>query len=284
MTVAEARKVLEGISLGDVVIQFEREGMKDRLSTRSPQGTSSTILSKLQEAFPDRGISAVAQENVGPQIGLEFAKRAAIALGLGMLGILLYVTVRFEFSFALAAVVALLHDVIITMGLFSLIGGELSLVMVGAILTIAGYSINDTIVVFDRIREGLKHRERGSIQSLMEHVDQRDLGPHDPYRRHDPAVGGRALFLRRRSPARFFFCHPRRHRHRNIFLHIYCLADRPLVVSPARQEHPPRSARNRSGQSGLANGKTQSSEKHSRARRKIYAAGTRCRRQSVAGR
>jgi SecD/SecF fusion protein len=118
----------------------------------------------------------VAQENVGPQIGLEFAKRAALALGLGMIGILIYVTVRFEFSFALGALVALLHDVIITMGVFSLIGGELSLVMVGAILTIAGYSINDTIVVFDRIREGLKHGERGSIQTLMNTSINETLG------------------------------------------------------------------------------------------------------------
>jgi SecD/SecF fusion protein len=98
---------------------------------------------------------------------MEFAKSALLALGLGMLGILFYVTIRFEFSFAIGAVVALLHDVVITLGIFSLIGGELSLVMVGAILTIAGYSINDTIVVFDRIREGLKHGERGSVQSLM---------------------------------------------------------------------------------------------------------------------
>ena len=176
VTVAEARRALEGIGLGDVVIQFERAGMQDRLSIRSPQGTSPAILSKLQEGFADRGITAVAQENVGPQIGLEFAKRAAMALGLGMIGILIYVTLRFEFSFALGAVVALLHDVIITVGLFSLIGGELSLVMVGAILTIAGYSINDTIVVFDRIREGLKHRERGSIQSLMNTSINETLG------------------------------------------------------------------------------------------------------------
>ena len=176
VTIAEAREALEGIGLGDVVIQFEREGMQDRLSIRSPQGTSANILSKLQEIYPDRDVTAVAQENVGPQIGLEFAKSAALALGLGMIGILIYVTFRFEFSFAIAAVVALLHDVIITMGVFSLIGGELSLVMVGAILTIAGYSINDTIVVFDRIREGLKHRERGSIQSLMNTSINETLG------------------------------------------------------------------------------------------------------------
>jgi preprotein translocase SecF subunit len=176
VTVTEARQALEGIGLGDVVIQFEREGMQDRLSIRSPQGTSANILAKLQESYRERDVIAVAQENVGPQIGLEFAKRAALALGLGMIGILIYVTFRFEFSFALGAVVALLHDVIITMGVFSLIGGELTLVMVGAILTIAGYSINDTIVVFDRIREGLKHRERGSIQSLMNTSINETLG------------------------------------------------------------------------------------------------------------
>jgi SecD/SecF fusion protein len=176
VTIAEARQALEGIGLGDVVIQFEREGMQDRLSVRSPQGTSANILAKLRETYRDRDLTAVAQENVGPQIGLEFAKRAALALGLGMIGILIYVTFRFEFSFALGAVVALLHDVIITMGVFSLIGGELTLVMVGAILTIAGYSINDTIVVFDRIREGLKHRERGSIQSLMNTSINETLG------------------------------------------------------------------------------------------------------------
>ena len=150
--------------------------MRDRLSVRSPQGTSSTILSKLQEAFPDRGITSLAQENVGPQIGREFAKKAVLALGLGMIGILIYVTLRFEFSFALGAVVALLHDVIITLGVFSLIGGELSLVMVGAVLTIAGYSINDTIVVFDRIREGLRHGQGGSIQSLMNTSINETLG------------------------------------------------------------------------------------------------------------
>ena len=176
VTVAQARQALEGIGLADAQIQFEREGMKEMLSFRGPQGTAGQILTKLQETFPDSGVVSVSQENVGPQIGREFAKRAAIALALGMIGILIYVTIRFEFSFALGAVVALLHDVIITVGIFALIGGELSLVMVGAILTIAGYSINDTIVVFDRIRDGLKQGERGSTQTLMNTAINETLG------------------------------------------------------------------------------------------------------------
>jgi SecD/SecF fusion protein len=164
LTIAEARNALNDPA---VVIQFEREGTKQMLTFRSTEGTSDAILAKLRTVFPDSGIVAFGQDTVGPQIGLEFAKSSLIALGLGMLGILFYVTLRFEFSFALGALVALLHDVIITVGIFSLIGGELSLVMVGAILTIAGYSINDTIVVFDRIREGLKNGEGGTVQALM---------------------------------------------------------------------------------------------------------------------
>jgi len=164
ITIAEARNALNDPA---VVIQFEREGTKQMLTFRSTEGTSDAILAKLRAFFPDSGIVAFGQDTVGPQIGLEFAKSSLIALGLGMLGILFYVTLRFEFSFALGALVALLHDVIITVGIFSLIGGELSLVMVGAILTIAGYSINDTIVVFDRIREGLKNGEGGTVQALM---------------------------------------------------------------------------------------------------------------------
>ncbi len=174
--ISDARKAIAAIGLSEATIQNERVGGKEMLAFRSGQGTSSEILTKLQEVFPDRGISVNSQENVGPQIGMAFAKKAALALGLGMIGILIYVTLRFEFSFALGALVALLHDVIITVGIFALVGGELSLVMVGAVLTIAGYSINDTIVVFDRIREGLKQGERGSIQSLMNTAINETLG------------------------------------------------------------------------------------------------------------
>lgn len=173
VSIAEARTA---VSDAGVVIQFEREGTKQVLTFRSPQGTSDEVLKQLTSAFPDRGIVSIGQDTVGPQIGLEFAKSSLIALGLGMLGILFYVTLRFEFSFALGAVVALLHDVIITLGVFSLIGGELSLVMVGAILTIAGYSINDTIVVFDRIREGFMQGERGTVQTLMNNSINETLG------------------------------------------------------------------------------------------------------------
>jgi SecD/SecF fusion protein len=106
------------------------------------------------------------KEEVSALIGGTFLKSSLVALTLGLICILLYITVRFEFSFALGGFVAILHDVIISIGLVVLLGGELSLIHVGAILTIAGYSINDTIVIFDRIRENLLIRQ-GSIRAIM---------------------------------------------------------------------------------------------------------------------
>jgi preprotein translocase SecF subunit len=108
-------------------------------------------------------------EKVGKMVGDELARKSLIALAIGMVGIFIYVTIQFEMSFAIGAIVALLHDVIITIGAFSLAGREMSLIIVGAVLTIAGYSINDTIVVYDRIREGIKAGRRGTIAEIMNH-------------------------------------------------------------------------------------------------------------------
>ena len=156
------------IGLGDSVVQKEHEaGGNDYISIRSRNDTAETIKAHLLSALPDAGFKEHKRDHVGTLVGGELARNSAIALGLGILGILIYVTVRFELSFAVGAVVALLHDVIITVGVFALTGRELSLVMVGAILTIAGYSINDTIVVYDRIREGLHSGRKGSIQDIM---------------------------------------------------------------------------------------------------------------------
>ncbi|MCS7008608.1 MAG: protein translocase subunit SecF, partial [Chthoniobacterales bacterium] len=167
VSIADARKALEPVGLANLPILYEHEGTKQLLSIRGPQGSSEKITQTLTSAFQQNGLRPVLTETVGSQIGTEFAQRALIALALGLVGILIYTSLRFEFGFALGAVVALIHDVILTLGAFSLVGGELSLVMVGAILTIAGYSINDTIVVFDRIREGLRSGAKGSIEEIM---------------------------------------------------------------------------------------------------------------------
>jgi SecD/SecF fusion protein len=164
---AEVRKAIEEIGIIDPVVQTERSAAKEFLTVRSPHNTSAKISAHLMEKFPQAGYRLEQSEKVGSLVGSELARNSLIALGLGMVGILFYVTLRFEFSFALGALVALLHDVIITIGMFALFGRELSLIIVGAALTIAGYSVNDTIVVFDRIREEIKNGRRGSIIEIM---------------------------------------------------------------------------------------------------------------------
>jgi SecD/SecF fusion protein len=148
------------------------------LTVRCDSKDAAQITTKLRETIPALSEHKVAadsstdyvidssKEEVSPLIGGTFLTESLLALVLGLLGILVYITVRFEFSFALGGFIAILHDVVISVGLVVLFGGELSLIHVCAILTIAGYSINDTIVVFDRIRESLLTRS-GSIKGIM---------------------------------------------------------------------------------------------------------------------
>jgi len=109
------------------------------------------------------------RETISASLGSEFLSTAMWALIIGLVAILIYITIRFEFSFALGAFAALFHDILICLGIVIFSGQELSLIHVGAFLTIAGYSINDTIVVFDRIREDLRSR-RGNVKDVMNHA------------------------------------------------------------------------------------------------------------------
>jgi SecD/SecF fusion protein len=173
---ADLRRSVEGANLGETTLQIATEEGRELITVQSKFGTADAITAKLQQDFPQAGLTIEQTDTVGPRIGKELAGRSLFALALGLLGILIYVTLRFEFSFALGALVALLHDVIITIGVFALFGREISLVMVGAVLTIAGYSINDTIVVFDRVREGLMSGRRGTVAQIMNACINETLG------------------------------------------------------------------------------------------------------------
>jgi len=153
--------------LEDALIQQSKQGDKNYITIRSPLNTSDKIEKQVIQSLPNAAFKVERSERVGALVGGELAKNSLIALGIGIFGILIFVTFRFELSFAVGAIVALLHDVLMTVGVFSLLGRELTLTMVGAVLTIAGYSINDTIVVYDRIREGLASGRRGSIEQIM---------------------------------------------------------------------------------------------------------------------
>ncbi|MEK0446442.1 MAG: Protein translocase subunit SecD [Verrucomicrobiota bacterium] len=165
--IAAVRSVVESLKLGDVAVQIEKSAKKEFFTIRSPRESGEKVSEALRQKFPEAELSLENIEKVGSLVGGELAKNSLVALLLGMLGILVYVTLRFEFSFALGALVALLHDVLITIGVFAFLGRELSLVTVGAVLTIAGYSVNDTIVVFDRIREGIQMGRKGSVLEIM---------------------------------------------------------------------------------------------------------------------
>ena len=172
----DVRAALKQIDLEESVVQTEKSSGKEFLTIRSAPGTSDRIEKLLDEKFPEAKFRVEQSDKVGKLVGDELARNSLIALGLGIIGIFIYVTARFEFAFALGAIIALLHDVILTIGAFALFGRELSLIIVGAVLTIAGYSINDTIVVFDRIREGMRTTNASSLQFIMNRAINETLG------------------------------------------------------------------------------------------------------------
>ena len=106
-------------------------------------------------------------EKVGPKVGAELSSDALMAILSALFFILIYVSVRFEFKYAVGAIAALTHDVLITLGVFSLLGYEVSLAVIAAFLTIVGYSLNDTIVIFDRVRENVKNSKNTNIKSII---------------------------------------------------------------------------------------------------------------------
>ena len=127
--------------------------LKDSFSNKIPESDSDFILSI---------------EKVGPKIGAELSNKAILAI-LSSLGLILfYISIRFEFNFALGAIAALTHDVFVTLGIFSIMGYEISLPIIAAFLTIVGYSLNDTIVIFDRVRENVKSMKRLSYSEIID--------------------------------------------------------------------------------------------------------------------
>ncbi len=158
--IADVRKALKPAGYGQAVIQ--EYGAPDEILIRvqnkageKSSTISTAVLKALGKRFGKKEVTMRRVEYVGPQVGRELTRAGIMAVLIAMVAILLYVTVRFELRFALGADAALVHDVTIVLGLFSLTGAEFNLPVVAALLTVIGYSLNDTIVVFDRIRENL---------------------------------------------------------------------------------------------------------------------------------
>ncbi len=176
LTAADARAAYAGLTLTkDAIAQLETVPGSDSsiLSIKCAEADLAQIKEALRSNIDVLGekdgdvYKIVIQDNtIAASLGGEFLHNSLWALGIGLFAVLIYISLRFEFSFAIGAFAALIHDVVITVGVIVLLGTELSLIHVGAILTIAGYSINDTIIIFDRIRESLLTK-RGSIKDVM---------------------------------------------------------------------------------------------------------------------
>ncbi len=155
------RAALDKAGVTDARIQYQSEldptaKGAETLEVKVSGQNGDEVVRIIESAFGKSGYHSLQANIVGPQIGSELKKSGMIALILSLVGIIIYLAFRFEFGFATGAVVAVVHDVIITIGIYCLFGRQLSLTTVAALLTIIGYSVNDTIVVFDRIREDLR--------------------------------------------------------------------------------------------------------------------------------
>ncbi len=150
-----------------VQYQAKSGGKTERLQVTVDFGKGEQAYRTLTEKFPVAEFKKVSQLRTGPSISGEILQGATKSLLIALFAILVYVTFRYEFSFALGAILAICHDVLMTLGLFFLWGGELSAPVMAAVLTIIGFSINDTIVIFDRIREDLKLNVKGSFTEIM---------------------------------------------------------------------------------------------------------------------
>ena len=169
---ATIKKSLSGLDLGSIVVQSFGDDDNEYLirvenSSAELQGLSSQIQATLGDSSQKGSVEIRRVEMVGPQVGKDLRSKGIQAILYAMLGILVYISWRFEFRFAVGAIIALVHDVLITLGAFSLFGKEIDLPIIAAFLAIIGYSLNDTIIDYDRIRENLGKHNKESFSFIV---------------------------------------------------------------------------------------------------------------------
>ena len=169
--IAEIRQSFLNMNLGDVnVKKFGKENdylVKIEITKTDDENFIKSINDKLS-ADLGADINFRRVENVGPKVSNELLRAGLLAITLSLAAMLFYIWVRFEWQFSLGAIIAIIHDVIITVGIFSFLSYEVNLSIVAAVLTIVGYSMNDTVVIFDRIRENLKKYSRIAIADISD--------------------------------------------------------------------------------------------------------------------
>jgi preprotein translocase SecF subunit len=176
--VAAYRSALGQLNLGDVTISevydpsFQDDQNVAMIRIQAQDGEEAVsadiiqnALAALQSEAPD--IAFVSVESVGPKVSGELVQTAVLAVILAIVAVLIYIWLRFEWQFALGAVAALVHDVLLTIGVFSVVQIKFDLAIIAALLTIVGYSLNDTVVVFDRVRENLRKYKKKALQDVL---------------------------------------------------------------------------------------------------------------------
>ncbi len=166
---AKIREVATASGIGEINTTYisDLSGGRDQLTLETAYGKSGAFFAALQKAYPAAGLEKVGESQIGAAMGKEIKWNAMLAVGVSMLVILVYIAFRFEFGFGIGAMASTLHDIFMNIGIFVLTGRQFSAPMVAAILCVAGYSINETVVVFDRIREELKINPTGSLRDVI---------------------------------------------------------------------------------------------------------------------
>lgn len=173
VTAEEIKQHLKPVNLQDSVVQeFEEKGQNEFLIQSSKEtidieNIQQVVSQALSKGFGEKSFEVRRVESVGPKVGKDLRKKGLLAVIFSWLLMLVYVAFRFEFSFGVGGIIALAHDVLVTIGAFSLTNKEIDLTIVAALLAIVGFSINDTIVIFDRVRENRRKKPYESLSNLL---------------------------------------------------------------------------------------------------------------------
>ena len=168
--IGKIRGALAEKGMGLAIIQSlgsDKVAIRVKSTAGEEESVSNTIGGILAKKFGKDNVSVELVEMVGPQVGADMRRKGVLSILYAMAGILVYITIRFQFRFALGAIVALIHDVMITVGVFSVMDKEFTLPVIAALLTIIGYSLNDTIVVYDRIRENMRKSPKDDLSGVI---------------------------------------------------------------------------------------------------------------------
>ncbi|OYD14886.1 protein translocase subunit SecF [candidate division WOR-3 bacterium JGI_Cruoil_03_51_56] len=166
------RSAVNAIGEGSASIQQDEQGdffirVRAKEFGNGKEGFSHRLGKQFKASFAGNNFELLREETVGPQISKELQGKVLLAVLLGIVGILIYVTIRFDFRFGIGAVMALIHDTIITLGFVSMFNKEVTITLIAAVLTVIGYSVNDSIVVSDRVREDMRKWRKESFMSVV---------------------------------------------------------------------------------------------------------------------